>query len=72
MFFLRFLRLLLCLVLTIPCWFIAASFVVLLVNGEKPPSQQVSLMPNDVYYWLKKAVTNAAISTVAFFKNELF
>jgi len=51
--------------LTIPCWCVAIIFLYI-VDARDP------VLPNDVYYWLKKAVTNAAISTVAFFKNELF
>jgi len=65
MIFIRLLRFIVCMALTIPCWCVAIIFLYI-VDARDP------VLPNDVYYWLKKAVTNAAISTVAFFKNELF
>lgn len=65
MFFLRFLRMIMCMTLTPFLWIIVFFFACFL-DAHSPP------MPSDVFFWLKKELTSAATKTVTFFKNELF
>ena len=63
--FLKLLRFIICVTLTMPLWIIVVFFAALFDARDCPT-------PKSVYVWLKDSLTKMVNNSVSFIKNEIF